>query len=37
MFGAISSISTDWYKDDIENLNIESRKVLEKIDLKLGE
>lgn len=34
MFASMSSISSQWYTEDIENINIESKKILEKIELK---
>lgn len=37
IFGSISYFSTQWYKEDIENVNIKSKELLEKIELKLGE
>lgn len=34
MFTSMSSISTQWYKESIENINIKSKELLEKIEVK---
>ncbi|MDD2871652.1 MAG: hypothetical protein PHS49_06725 [Candidatus Gracilibacteria bacterium] len=36
MFGSMAYFGTEGYKEDIENINIERKKVIEKIDLQLN-
>lgn len=37
VIGIMSSFSSEWYKESIEDVNIERSKILEKIELKLSE